>query len=465
VQMIVAGRGAAQDLKNYDQLKDGTLDPSKASGLMVPADSWVLGLVNHLSDGGSLAGERPLASIHPSWLDELFASRIGIQVGAKQTAMKDWVGVEGVYRLDNVQQVDGDVTALRPPASEWKVDPVRKVDPSKVLLVLRVTYKAEATDTDSKFRFSPGAIPLIANGKWILPIGTLETAGGAPKLYAQRPDDFLIASGVDGFDMVYEVDRTDVLDNPDPKATDAKIKPGVFVEIKKLARIDLTDKPVSGPPPASPKFSIMRKVGLEPTKAPAPGQHKSPGGAPQAEQGTAPVTILDVKPQATLFSGINVPNNTGGQVTLKSGSATMTEKKFAKLAINATESLVIMRQGDFVITDLYVPSGKKMLQLSAQAPAGDQPDPWEWADKLGSFTLVDDKGTKYQPNGGWAKVKQQTTDKMVAQYDAANPVTSVPREDGRPLDVWVAFNVPSGVHIVDVQYEGKSVKAVDIQVP
>src|SRR3954447_16226496 len=53
VQVNIPGVNAAQDLSNNDELKNDALEPQKASGLMVPADSWVLGLVGHLSDNGS----------------------------------------------------------------------------------------------------------------------------------------------------------------------------------------------------------------------------------------------------------------------------------------------------------------------------------------------------------------------------------------------------------------------------
>jgi hypothetical protein len=103
-----------------------------------------------------------------------------------------------------------------------------------------------------------------------------------------------------------------------------------------------------------------------------------------------------------------------------------------------------------------------MVQISGAPPAAGDKDSWEWADKLGEFTVVDDKGAKYQPNGAWAKVKQQTTDKMVANYNADSPVTSLSREEGRPMDVWIAFNVPTGTHITAVQFNGKRVKQVDV---
>src|SRR2546421_645323 len=71
----------AQSLKAEDELKGDKLDAAKTTGLLIPADDLVIGLVGKLSDGGSLAGDRPLASVHPDYLGELFGQRLGLQVG------------------------------------------------------------------------------------------------------------------------------------------------------------------------------------------------------------------------------------------------------------------------------------------------------------------------------------------------------------------------------------------------
>ena len=88
-----------------------------------------------------------------------------------------------------------------------------------------------------------------------------------------------------------------------------------------------------------------------------------------------------------------------------------------------------------------------------------------FTDHVGAFELVDSTGVKYKPQGAWAKVKQGTADKMVANYNADAPVASVAKEEGRPLDVWIVFLVPSGKQITDFQFSGASVSPVDLKIP
>lgn len=82
----------ALDSVIYDELSEdpsapATFQPAQEKSLIIPVDDIVLATVAHLSDGGTLAGDRPFASVHPNYPQELFGDRIGIQVGAKHTAI------------------------------------------------------------------------------------------------------------------------------------------------------------------------------------------------------------------------------------------------------------------------------------------------------------------------------------------------------------------------------------------
>ena len=70
------------------EMEDTSLAPDKQKGMLVPVDDWVLDAVYHLSDGGSLAGDRTLASVHPDYLQELFGQRAGIQTGGRHVALQ-----------------------------------------------------------------------------------------------------------------------------------------------------------------------------------------------------------------------------------------------------------------------------------------------------------------------------------------------------------------------------------------
>ena len=256
------------------------------------------------------------------------------------------------------------------------------------------------------------------------------------------------------------MDRATVLEG-DPKAKEAKIKRGAFIEIKRLARIDLSDKDVEGAPPTNEKYSVARKAGLEVPKAGAKPKPGSPGAAPAAP---VPFTVENSQVSAQLFSPVNTGSYQGdpANVTMASGSAVIRQKKFAKLDINTTQSIALMSKGDFALADLFVPQGKKMVQIKG-APAGS--DAWAWAERLGQFELIDSAGVKYKPQGAWAKVKQGTADKMVARYNADSNVSEIAKEQGRPLDVWIVFLVPPGKQITDLQFSGQSCGAVNLQVP
>ena len=105
-----------------------------------------------------------------------------------------------------------------------------------------------------------------------------------------------------------------------------------------------------------------------------------------------------------------------------------------------------------------------MVQVQAEPPTAAGSDPWAWAQNLSAFELVDAKGGKHAPSGGWAKISQGAAQKMVARYDAASPVASIDKEDGRPLDVWIVFLVADGTKIKDLSYQSKPIRSLDLDV-
>ena len=79
---IPTGRGPMADSSTYEELRSN--DPIKSddrgAGLMLPVDDMVANFIGKLSDGGSLAGERAFASVHPAYNDQLFFQRLGVQL-------------------------------------------------------------------------------------------------------------------------------------------------------------------------------------------------------------------------------------------------------------------------------------------------------------------------------------------------------------------------------------------------
>ena len=74
-------------------------------------------------------------------------------------------------------------------------------------------------------------------------------------------------------------------------------------------------------------------------------------------------------------------------------------------------------------------------------------------------------GGAYKPHGAWAKVKEGTSDRMVARYNAEAPVTDLPQSEGRPTAGWIAFIVPENTTIKEVRFNGKRIRSENLLVP
>jgi hypothetical protein len=297
-----SGRGV--DMQVADQLDEDTFVAEKKKKLIIPADDMVLSFVQKLSDGGSLAGARTLESIHPDYPDELFAQRLGVQIGAKRTAFngkgKAQVTVpdDGVYVV-----VAPDLTAkgnfLDAELNDLHArEVVPKKSGNQAQLVLRVMFTKDAADVDGNVRVSPASVRLVAGGENVFPVGTLENG----QLYANQVDDFLFINvkGADsGADFVFFVNPEDIVaGGASSLGKDAKeapkVKEGVFVEVKRLARIDLSGKTVGLTPPAkSENVQVERKAKLlEQRKA------KAAAAAEKAAAAPAPADPDAAKPAA-----------------------------------------------------------------------------------------------------------------------------------------------------------------------
>ena len=139
--------GRGQDGLTFDEMHDTTFDPAKESNIFVPADSFVIGVVNVLSSG-ALSNDHPLAAIHPDWQTELFGQRAGVQVGAKHVAYNlpglQTVTLDDVFRApDNTVQIDGEFISIR----ETPLSPI-KLNPAEMFLVVRIHFTQDATDDD-----------------------------------------------------------------------------------------------------------------------------------------------------------------------------------------------------------------------------------------------------------------------------------------------------------------------------
>jgi len=277
--------GQAQDTYVFNELKSDKINPDDATHLIIPVDDMVVGLVSKLSNGGSLEGDRALTSVHPDYLDEAFFNRLGMQVGAKHVAVntekQQQFKVESLFAVDSLPQMEAEIPQIRAPRKDLKT---LASNPGNQILVVRVTFSEQASDDDHLVRVSPAAVRLVANGVNYLPLGTMENG----VLGANKPDDFLIVEPGKAVDFVYYVPRADVLTGgaspsagkKTPKAAGPsgadesagsamKVNRGVFIEAKRMARVDLSGKDVSTTVEGGAD-GVMRKKGIE--LAPA-GEH------------------------------------------------------------------------------------------------------------------------------------------------------------------------------------------------
>jgi uncharacterized membrane protein required for colicin V production len=450
----------AQDEEITDPLASDTFSDDDRQSLFLPVDQWVLGFVSYLSDGGSLAGARTFASVHPNYLDELFGQRIGIQPGGAHVAVNApgaktaQVSVPLAYLPAKLAEADSEIHQLRDGALKT-LKPTLNADDHNVIVVIRVMFSLNASDEDKLVRFSTGGIRLNANGTDYYPLGTLDDAG---VLRMNKPDDFLLvneADGDHGADVVFYVPKTDILQPGDAKKP--SFAPGVFLQVKRMALFDLSQVEIKPPQAPDKSLEVLRKKDI-----PAPtAQVDILSAAPSDLGDSAPFIFdhLDVSP--TLFTPISVglydadPSGAAVSVSFGSGIAFVKNKQFSKLALTANTPLAQLPVGDNAIDTLFVPPGMKAVQLVGTLPPKTD-DPWTWAEHLGDLTLADANGKSYKPSGVLAKGMKSIQPVAIGKYDSETPIDAFAKADGvRPTDVILIYLVPSGTNLTELDYQGK----------
>ena len=99
----------------------------------------------------------------------------------------------------------------------------------------------------------------------------------------------------------------------------------------------------------------------------------------------------------------------------------ITGKKFDILDVDTSgdgAALTELPKGQFPISALAVPAGKRMVAVKLNVKAG--ADPWAWAPTLGDFTVVDGAATSVKPSGAIAIVTKARggAPKLLANYKA-----------------------------------------------
>lgn len=244
----------------FDQLDVTTLEErEKRGGLWIPVNDMVLSMVQHLSDGGSLAGSRELASVHPDLVTELYGQRLGQEVGDKRTVLADAISVTGLYTLDRVRQHSSEVRDVRQLAQN-ELTPGN----NQTILVVRVRLGSNASGAGDIVRFSTGATHIVAGSgqqedrdwKNYFPVGTLDTSD---LLFVSAPDDPLFARANSQVDFVFVIDNGALIARGGD-AGSRKVRDGTIFSFKRLGRVDLSGMEIQGAPPRDDTVKVLRKV-------------------------------------------------------------------------------------------------------------------------------------------------------------------------------------------------------------
>jgi hypothetical protein len=410
-------------------------------------------------------------------MTELFGQRVGVQVGAKRVAY-DLPGLQntslkGVFKMDSITEIDAEHKSVREGRNNDqqalagdKGDTLKAGD-GQTLLVVRVNFDVSATDDDNKVRFSCASTRLVgwndSSGTKVYtdytPIGTLEDAY---VLYRNKPDDPLVCQGGKSVDFVFQVPMDDVFKQADPKATEREVKDGVFIEVKRMAQMDLSKQVVKEAPTYDNTVEVIRKELDQAKRYPKRGAHGEMG--PQVTA-TGPITVPrgGMKETNLLFTKVNPGAYQGDTANFKGGNATITNKQFQRLHLDGSQPIATLSQGDFAMDELYAPAGKKIVQVVGK-PA-DGADPWGWANFIG-FNLADADANQYKAAGVFAQVnKDGGAPTAIGNYDPdGGAAVDHGTDSGRPMQVWLIFVVPDNVEITQLQYNNQTIYAQDVKV-
>jgi hypothetical protein len=328
--------GSQKDRTVYDEFAERTFDADTPhQGMILPVDDMVVGFVSVSSNGGSTAGGQPFAKIHPDYLQEIYGNRIGIEQGARRTAppvaKAETVDVLGVYTVKSIPQQDAELPSIRRRSAEETLEKTLTPGAGKMILVVRVQFKLDASDDDKRVRVSTASVRLVepaGDGKWrqYFPLGTVE-AGHL--LLVNKPDDFLFIPGDKAADFLFVVDNL-----PAAAGNSSQIAPnsGVFVEAKRYGRVDLGGRTIE-PLQSSDRVEVLRKpfIAKQAPVDPEAGKKRLAGTWQQIVPNTDPITFT-----YTVANKVQRVNKIGGQNVTTQGDWKLVDSTNEGVTIDET---------------------------------------------------------------------------------------------------------------------------------
>jgi hypothetical protein len=227
----------------WNELERDRYDSASASGMFpLPIDSMVLGLASYVSAGGSLAGVRSFAQVHPDYSNELFGTRLAQPFNGGDVLFSvgtaPGLTVSQVYTskavLDNPEDIESKVVR-----GEHSVTVTSEGD--TVPLVIRVAIAAAKGTVVA----TPAAVRLAISGKDgsrdYYPIGSYQRG---ERLLLFRPDDPICIDPGQSVDFVFMVESENLVRSG---ASDSEIHlpRGTFIEANRSARADLSGREIA----------------------------------------------------------------------------------------------------------------------------------------------------------------------------------------------------------------------------
>ena len=497
VQVTPADSNRQVDRVVYDELKNDSLEKDP-QGLLLPVDDIVLGLAKRLSNGGALAGERPLEAVHPDLLQELFGQRIGLEGPAKHTAFGKGgpvVSVPGATIVAPLPRAPAELSGVREaPKKGEKLTPA----PGKQLVAVTVMFKADAADEDRIVRVGTGGIRIVTptdDGGWRnnFPVGTVQPIGGVWHAWVNKPDDFLFfdtSKGDRGAHFLFELDDTTFTAAPDAKPAAAgagaaaagkparaeayQFKEGTFIEVKRLSKAALDSTKVGvGAPAVGAQYYPLRKKELlkeeppiaggaapaAPTAA-APSASGAASSTPSEQNGwvSSPLTDPVLKADNKLPYPIGVgTDDANADVATLAISGHLTQRKFDALEIDLStpqSAIAALAKEPPHVQELFVPAGKRMVQVTLKNSG---PDPARWRPMIDRFhVFVGKSQTQIGVYGVYGTVKQGPLEKMFCVYKTQAALTAIPPVDGQVDAVTLVFLIPADEKADEIRFMDKA---------
>jgi hypothetical protein len=149
---------------------------------------------------------------------------------------------------------------------------------------------------------------------------------------------------------------------------------------------------------------------------------------------------------------VQLPNGVGGELV---------RRQWQTLTVNTDTPMKKLGAGDDNVQELAVDPNMVLVQVECTPPvSGAASDVWAWGKRVSDFALADATGKTFKCVGAWATVQRSAQHYLVVNYmdfDDQNHLQPLTVDKGRPVEVWLAFEVPAGTPIAEIRFSASTV--------